>query len=399
MATIRNILNKTNPVRLMAAVFCLVVCVFPMSAADEVEETDSVFTFKFLSGRDMFYVPLRGNGNELTKLFDYVERYKDMIADRSISLHVDGYCISNGNKAEKPGVAKTRSNRVKSELITRKGLKEDNFITHNHPGLRNFVTVRFVPNEGFVIPMLKNADNEELTPPIQLQPQAEPEPAPEPESTEAPESPVGDFVPWKRTAEGAAEPVQQAVVEVTADTTVSAYAPKWYDNFAVKTNLLGYAVLMPNIEIEWKFAPKWSAAFEAQGGWWSKNKAPRKVYRIATWIPEVRYWPIRRSKWHGMYVGLFAGGGKYDIDNGKKGHEGEGYMGGVSAGYMWPIGKHLSLDAGLGVGYMRLHDKSYIPVDGHFLFQMTKHINYFGPLRAKLSLVWRFEIKQPEGKQ
>lgn len=165
MATIVNI-AKANLVRLMAAVFCFAVLAFPMSAADdEVEDTDSVFTFKFLSGRDMFYVPLRGNGNELTKLFDYVERYKDMIADRSISLHVDGYCISNGNKAERPGVAKTRSNRVKSELITKKGLKEDNFITHNHPGLRNFVTVRFVPNEGFAIPMLKSADNESLTPP------------------------------------------------------------------------------------------------------------------------------------------------------------------------------------------------------------------------------------------
>ena len=64
-------------------------------------------------------------------------------------------------------------------------------------------------------------------------------------------------------------------------------------------------------------------------------------------------------------------------------------MAGISAGYMWPISKHLSLDAGIGVGYMIARDKVYEPHDGHFLYQMTKNINYFGPLRAKLSLVWR----------
>lgn len=172
---------------------------------------------------------------------------------------------------------------------------------------------------------------------------------------------------------------------------------RWFDDLAVKTNLLAYGVLMPNLEIEWKHFDRWSVAFEAQGAWWSRQN-PRKVYRIATWIPEVRYWPISRSKWHGMYVGAFVGYGIYDLDNSKKGHEGEGYMGGVSLGYMWPISKHFSLEAGLGVGYMRLQDKTYVPLEGHYLYQMTKNINYFGPLRAKLSLVWRFRVKKPNGR-
>lgn len=159
---------------------------------------------------------------------------------------------------------------------------------------------------------------------------------------------------------------------------------------ALKTNLLGYAVLMPNLELEWMCAKRWSVALEVQSAWYSKTTPEKhKVYRLATLTPEVRYWPIERKRWHGMYVGLFGGIGMYDLSKGKKGHEGEGFMTGISAGYMWPISKHLSLDAGIGIGYMRARDKVYVPLDGHYLYQLTKNINYVGPLRLKLSLVWR----------
>lgn len=45
-------------------------------------------------------------------------------------------------------MAKVRSNRVKSELITRQGLTEACFVTKNHSGSGDFVTVRIsVPKE------------------------------------------------------------------------------------------------------------------------------------------------------------------------------------------------------------------------------------------------------------
>lgn len=166
-------------------------------------------------------------------------------------------------------------------------------------------------------------------------------------------------------------------------------AEKKNERFALKTNLLYYAILMPNVEIEWMFANRWSAALEFQGAWYCKNPE-HKVYRVSTLMPEFRYWVIDRSRWHGMYVGIFLGGGIYDLCNGKKGHKGEGGMAGVSAGYAFPISKHLSLDAGIGVGYLRLRDKQYQPYEGHYLYQLTKNINYIGPLRLKLSLMWRF---------
>lgn len=168
---------------------------------------------------------------------------------------------------------------------------------------------------------------------------------------------------------------------------------KTVSRLAVKTNLLYYAILMPNIEAEWKFKDRWSATLEVQGAWYAKND-PHKVYRIATVIPEVRFWAIERSRWNGIYVGAFVGGGLYDLCDSKKGHEGEGALAGISAGYMWAIGKHLSLDAGIGIGYLYARDKLYYPRDGHYLYQLTKNINYFGPLRLRLSLVWRFQTEK-----
>ena len=45
----------------------------PLSAQ---ERADTVYTFRFLPGRDMFYVPYGGNDAVLARLEDCVKRYK-----------------------------------------------------------------------------------------------------------------------------------------------------------------------------------------------------------------------------------------------------------------------------------------------------------------------------------
>ena len=49
-------------------------------------------------------------------------------------LRVDGYSCSESDRQTNLQTAKLRSNRIKSELITRQGLTEDCFITKNHAG-------------------------------------------------------------------------------------------------------------------------------------------------------------------------------------------------------------------------------------------------------------------------
>lgn len=377
-----NIMNKKNPVRQLVTAFLLAMLAFTLSAQ---EKADSVLTFRFLAGRDMFFVPLQTNSEELARLFDCVEEYRDMITGHDVFLHVDGYCNSKGSTAQKLGIARIRSNRVKSELITRKGLTEDCFVTHNHAEEGDFVTVRVIPREGIQL------TPQETTAETQNEVDITDESQPDTDSDAQQDNTVDETSDELETDDLSAqsEPDTSAQQPAVADAPVALPLKNRGDTrLALKTNLLDYVALMPNLEIEWMFKDRWSVALEAQGAWYAKN-SPRKIYRLATVMPEVRFWAIDRSRWHGMYVGIFGGAGLYELANSTKGHEGEGAMAGVSAGYMWPISKHLSLDAGIGVGYLRIRDKVYIPLDGHALYQFTKNINYFGPLRLKLSLVWR----------
>lgn len=164
------------------------------------------------------------------------------------------------------------------------------------------------------------------------------------------------------------------------------YSP--FHRLAIKTNLLYYGALLPNIELEWRIDKRWSVALEYDMAWWG-NYSKGKSYRLAMLSPEVKRWIRPRAPWHGFYVGLFAGGGLYDLENGEKGYRGEGLMCGLSAGFMWPVSRCLSFEAAIGVGYLYTRYKEYKYMDGCHVYQLTKDLNYFGPLKVKFSLVWR----------
>lgn len=164
---------------------------------------------------------------------------------------------------------------------------------------------------------------------------------------------------------------------------------------AVKTNLLYDAALLPNLEAEYRINDNWSVALEGGVAWWG-SYARERSYRLAMLSPEVKRWIRPRAPWHGFYVGAFAGGGLYDFQKGTPGYSGEGVMGGLSVGYMWPLTRCLSLEAEVGAGYLFTRYKEYKPIDGHHVYQRTKEMNYFGPLKVKFSLVWRlWDINKP----
>ena len=59
----------------------------------------------------------------------------------------------------------------------------------------------------------------------------------------------------------------------------------------------------------------------------------------------------------------------YDLENDKKSSQGEAEMVGVSYDYKFPIGRLLSLEAGIGLGYMHTKDEEYLPIDGQYVYQ------------------------------
>ena len=186
-------------------------------------------------------------------------------------------------------------------------------------------------------------------------------------------------------ADAAAEVAENDATDKGKEKTAIEYGdPRW----AFKTNMLYDAALAPSVEIEYRFTKQWSMALDYEMAWW-KNSSKNKIYEVAVISPEVRHWMGVKKPWHGHYIGLFPGFTWYDLENGGTGHRGHGVFAGLSYGYMFPIGRSLSLEAGIGLGYMNLRYKDYEPRDGHHVYQRTKSANYFGPLKARLSLVWR----------
>lgn len=163
------------------------------------------------------------------------------------------------------------------------------------------------------------------------------------------------------------------------------------ESIAIKTNLLYDAALMPNLEVEWLMNRHWSVGIEGDVAWW--KPASNKVYRLAMISPEVKYHINPKGAWRGLYAGAFAGGGLYQLERPHHdGYRGEGGMAGLSLGYVWTLGRHLLMEAGIGAGYMYTRYKVYESRDGHKLYMRTKNLNYVGPLKLKLSIAWRFDI-------
>lgn len=161
---------------------------------------------------------------------------------------------------------------------------------------------------------------------------------------------------------------------------------------ALKTNLLTDAILMPSLEAEWLIRENWSIAAHGNVAWWSRDSEHR-YYQLAAIYPEARWWFKTKGPWHGHYLGIFAGGTWYDLENGGRGYQGEGGFVGLSYGYMFPVSRSLSFEVGIGVGYLYTEYEEYLPVPymggTHYVYQQTSRMNYLGPLKLKFSFVWR----------
>ena len=65
--------------RTIATAICALF-LLPLSAQ---EKGDTVYTFRFVTDRDMFYVPFNGNDAELSRLLECVEQYKPDILNKT----------------------------------------------------------------------------------------------------------------------------------------------------------------------------------------------------------------------------------------------------------------------------------------------------------------------------
>ena len=340
------------------------------------QKADTTYTFRFVPQKDMFYVPWNGNDTELARLLECIENNKTTILDGKLPLLVDGYCNSLGGEAENLATAKIRANRVKSELITRAKIKEENFITHNHATGGDFVIVRLtvLVKETAVTDAEAEARRKAEAERLAAEKRAEQERLAE-EQRKAEEA---------RLAAEKAEAEKAAQQNTLADTPSETKITTDY-HLSLRANLLRWATLTPDLGVEWRICPSWGIAVN---GSWTSWTWSDKDHRYALWevAPEVRYYMGEKKAW---YLGAMFKAGQFNYKLSETGKQGDLMGGGITAGYQLRLNKALALDFNLGLGYLNADFEKYEVIDGVRVRRGNETKDWWGPINAGVTLVWK----------
>ena len=350
------------------------------------QKADTTYTFRFVPQKDMFYVPWNGNDTELSRLLGCIENYKATILDGKLPLLVDGYCNSLGSEAENLATAKIRANRVKSELIIRAKIKEENFITHNHATEGDFVIVRLtVPaKETAAMDAEAEARRRAEAERLETEKRAEEERRAE-EQRKAEEARLAaePTVAGRRERQKA-EAEKAAQQNTLADTPSETKITTDY-HLSLRANLLRWATLTPDLGLEWRICPSWSIAVNGSWTSWTWSDKDR---RYALWevAPEVRYYMGEKKAW---YLGAMFKAGQFNYKLSETGKQGDLMGGGITTGYQLRLNKALTLDFNLGLGYLNADFEKYEVIDGVRVHRGNETKNWCGPINAGVTLVWK----------
>ena len=351
----------------------LMTVTFPVIAQ---QKADTTYTFRFVTQKDMFYVPWNGNDTELARLLECIERNRTDILDGRLPLLVDGYCNSLGSETENLATAKIRANRVKSELIIRAEIKEENFITRNHATEGDFVTVRLtVPvKETAVTDAEAEARRKAEAERLEAEKRAEQERLAE-EQRKAEEA---RLAAEKAEAEKAAQ--QNTLADTPSETKITND-----HHLSLRANLLRWATLTPDLGLEWRICPSWGIAVNGSWTSWSWSDKDR---RYALWevAPEVRYYMGEKKAWH---LGAMFKAGQFNYQLSETGKQGDLMGGGITAGYELRLNKALTLDFNLGLGYLNADFEKYEVIDGVRVRRGNETKDWCGPINAGVTLVWK----------
>jgi len=182
--------------------------------------------------------------------------------------------------------------------------------------------------------------------------------------------------------------------------TLSLSSVGFTQDVAIKTNLIGDALLSPNIGVEFGVAPQWTVDIPVSFNGWSINDRLWKHWYVQ---PEARYWLC--DKFAGHFVGFHVHGGQYNVG----GFDGkikflntdfrrladsrfQGWFAGagISYGYAWILGRHWNLEAEIGFGWSYTHYDRFECMGCGRKVESGKAHNYVGPTKAALNLVYVF---------
>lgn len=204
------------------------------------------------------------------------------------------------------------------------------------------------------------------------------------------------------------EPLIEDATPIEVDEPILETSPKTL--LAVKSNLLYDLVSVINLELELPIEDRWSIAAEWIFPWWtscgddSDANSHRNTLQLLNGNVEAKYWFGDRSMrpiMTGWHIGLYAGGGLYDLEHNAKGYQGKFLISiGLSGGYTHTINRsgRLRMEYSLAVGYLRTDYTYYnehfgVNNEWHTIKERSGRYSWFGPTRAKVSLVWLLNKK------
>lgn len=279
----------------------------------------------------MFYIPWQGNGVTLDSLLAIVDSNLPDIKEGQMNIHVSSYATTGTNARQ---VAYLRCLRVKSELITRGGLDESNFLTDK------VVIGPYDGRQDVVVVAVKTLTAQK--------------PKPEPELEQPSTDPQPLVQQHKQELETASRPLTY-IIPLT--TTVATYHNE--HALFLRTNLLRWATLTPDLGVEWQINSKIGILLSGSWTSWSWGDKNR---RYALWrvSPALHYYIGKKKR---GYIGAMYHIGEFNNKFKPEGEQGNYQGGGITGGYQLKLNHTLSIDFNLGVGYTHANYDSYSVVD------------------------------------
>ena len=330
----------------------IALIVMPLLAAAQ-ETAVTTYVFRFRTGSAMLHRDM--NAGALDSLSAVISGHREDILSGVMPLHVDGHAAT-------PEAARIRSNRVKSEMIVRDGLTEDCFVTRNHSGGGDYVTVRIsVPPSGKAEKKAEAVVRKEETVPQAV------------ETVPEKDEPSGN-----RTVtyvQPQADKASQSIAGINRDS----------HRFSLRANLLRWATLTPDLGLEWRINPSWGILVNGSWTSWSWNDKDR---RYALWevAPEVHYYIGKEKR---GYLGAMFKAGQFNYKLSGTGRQGDLIGGGITGGYLLRLNDALSLDFSLALGYLNADYEKYEVIDGVRVRRGNETKDWWGPINAGVTLVWK----------
>lgn len=165
---------------------------------------------------------------------------------------------------------------------------------------------------------------------------------------------------------------------------------------SLKTNLLYDAVTAINAEVEIPLGSHGSLLLEDVSPWWETgNKYCFEMWEMGA---EFRYYAKafeRPAKMRGAFAGLYAMSAKFDFQyDTQLNYQGEYWSAGLTLGYVLPLGakEKFSLEFSVSAGMLSSSYRHYQPSSDYDMLIRDPYnigrISYFGPTKAKISLVY-----------